>query len=198
MKVACVVLAAGLGSRFGSAKQLAKFSSKTLLQNSLDVANGSQADYVFLVLGNRASEIMEKLNTGRSIVVLNKDYKKGLASSIKSSILNLPDDCGAVVLMVADQPFLTSKKINALIRKLAKNRRAKLASFAFHGEPRNPAIFSKELFQELKTLKGDRGANHLIKRHIEDAILINSSDPRIFVDVDTVSDLIRAKKEEKN
>ena len=142
MKVACVVLAAGLASRFGSSKQLAELSSKTLLQNSLDIANGSQADYVFLILGSGASEIMERLKTGRSIVVLNKDYKEGLASSIRSAILNLPDDCGAVAFMVADQPFLTSKRINNLIQKLVKNRKAKLAAFAFDGEPRNPAIFS--------------------------------------------------------
>ncbi|MGI0086186.1 MAG: NTP transferase domain-containing protein, partial [Nitrososphaerales archaeon] len=45
------MLAAGLSTRFGGVKQLAKFRGKPLVQNALESANRSEAEYTYLVLG---------------------------------------------------------------------------------------------------------------------------------------------------
>jgi molybdenum cofactor cytidylyltransferase len=193
-KVACAILAAGLSSRFGSPKQLAKvfLDSKSLIQNAVDIANGTKSDYIFVVLGHGSAEIMEELKLGRAQILLNKDYREGLSSSIRTSIANLPDDCSAIVLMVADQPYLTSKLVDQLIESLKRKPDAKIASLAFENEPRNPAIFSKQMFPLLKRIKGDRGARDIVKAHRGDAILINLKDRRVFLDIDTRSGLKRA------
>lgn len=200
-KAACVVLAAGLSSRFQKPKQLACIGGKTLIQNAVDVANGSKSDYVYVVLGSNSSEIMEKLNLGRAQVLLNKNYKDGLSSSLKTSVSNLPPDCTEIVLMVADQPFLSSRLIDRLINSL-RRKKVFLASLAFKNEPRNPAIFSKRMFPILMKVRGDKGAREIVRKHRSDAILINIKDPLVFLDIDTATNLeeaVRSKiKKEKS
>jgi molybdenum cofactor cytidylyltransferase len=193
-KTACIILAAGLSSRYGGRiKQLAilPFNCKSLVQNALDIANESKADYVFLVLGNHSSEILEQTKLGRAQLLLNKDYRKGLSTSIKAGISNLPNDCSSTVLMVADQPYLKPQLINRLVLTLKGKPHLKMACLAYKGEPRSPAIFSKEMFPALKKIKGDEGAKEILERarNSNHLILVKIQDPRIFFDVDAPSDL---------
>lgn len=191
--MACVILAAGMSYRFHATKQLAKLpdSGKTLIQNAVDIANGSKCDYLIVVLGHGASRIMKKLNPGRAQIILNREYELGLSSSIRASISNLPGDCSAAVLMVADQPFLNSRLINKLVETLQvpDGGRKDLASLAFQNEPRNPVIFSRKLFPSLLSLGGDRGAKDIVKANLKHARLINVSDPLVFLDIDTHASL---------
>ncbi len=189
-KISCVVLAAGLSSRFGSLKQLAKLNVGTsLIQNAVSIANKSKANYVFVVLGNKSSEIMRDLDPGRAQVLLNKDYRSGLSSSIKTAISNLPSDCYAAVLMVADQPFLSPEHIDLLINSMKTKPHSKMACLAFENEPRNPVIFSDEVFPLLEKITGDKGAKDIVKTHARDVTLINIKDRLVFQDVDTPSQL---------
>ncbi len=193
--IACVVLAAGLSKRFGSSKQLAKIgkSGKSLIQNSVDIANGSKSEYVLLVLGHDASEIMNELSLGRAQLILNKDYESGLSSSLRAALSNLPGECKAAVFMVADQPNLTSSIVDRLIDAFStqsKTRAAKIVALSFQGEPRNPVLISSDLFTELSQLTGDVGAREILRNHRNESKLVEVGDPRIFLDLDTPSSLI--------
>jgi molybdenum cofactor cytidylyltransferase len=116
-KVACVILAAGLSKRFGGVKQLARLKEDgpPLVQKALDTANASSAEYVILVLGQAASEIAAETTLGRAALVYNKDFANGLSSSLKCGLSNVPEDSGAVLFMVADQPYLTSGILDEMI-----------------------------------------------------------------------------------
>jgi molybdenum cofactor cytidylyltransferase len=192
-KTACGVLAAGLSSRFGSTKQVARIApeGKTLLQNAVDIANRSKSDYVFVVLGHDSSRIMEELKLGRAQVLLNKRYKEGMSTSIRTVLSNLPEDCACLILMVADQPYVTPRLVNRLIESLRRNPKAKMAALAFENEPRNPAIFSRTMFPLLSRIRGDRGAREILSsKQMKDRIyLINVNDSRVFFDIDTAAGL---------
>ena len=188
-KIACFVLAAGISSRFGPPKQLVKLGpkGKTLIQNAVDVANGSKrVDYVFVVLGYNSSEIMEKLKIGNAQILLNKDFKKGLSTSIRTAIANVPDDCTAAVFMVADQPLLKSRHIDLLIDSFSKRAdKTQIAALSYEDDPRNPAIFAREMFSKLIKIKGDNGARKIVKANESESLLVNVKDPRVFLDIDT-------------
>jgi molybdenum cofactor cytidylyltransferase len=186
-KIACIVLAAGSSVRFGEAKQLAQLNGKSLVQTAIDVANASKVDYVFLVLGKSSSEILEKVDTGRTQVIFNKNYEQGISSSIRSGITNLPSDCGAAIIMVADQPLLQSRHLDLLIDESRKSS-GKIIALSQNNEPRNPVLIPRALFHKLETLDGDEGARSIVRN--SDAILIPVSDPLVFSDVDTKDSLL--------
>ena len=189
-KIACIILSAGMSKRFGGTKQLAKIKDGiTLIQNALNAANQSESDYVFLILGHFASRILEDTSVGRAQVVLNKEFRKGLSSSLKSAISNLPPDCSGALLLVADQPFVNSRILNDMIDAFVAHPESRIVALAFNGSPRNPVLMSKEIFPELLSLEGDAGAREIVIRHSKETHLINIKESRIFFDIDTRSDL---------
>jgi molybdenum cofactor cytidylyltransferase len=195
-KFACVILAAGSSVRYGSPKQLAELGEKSLIQTAVDEANNSESDYVFLVLGNSSSEILEKIRLGRAQVIFNKNFAQGISTSIKSGISNLPDDTIAAIIMVADQPFLSYKHLNVLIEK-SKEFPGRIVALSFRGEPRNPVVIPVEFSKEIETLSGDEGAKILV-RGKSNTVLIDVPDRRVFFDVDTKDSLMDLQKTSKN
>lgn len=189
VKVACVVLAAGMSVRFGGLKQIATVKSgKSLLQVALDTANNSEADYVLLVVGSHSSEILGKVQTGRAQLVLNKNFREGLSSSIKCGIANLPGDCDASIFMVADQPFLRSEHLNRMIQNFKEGKGVQIVALSHRNQPRNPVLVAKALFPSMSELKGDTGAKDLVR--ISSGVrLVEIDDAKTFLDVDTRSEL---------
>jgi molybdenum cofactor cytidylyltransferase len=192
-KIACIVLAAGSSIRFGAPKQLAEFHGKSLVQIAIDVANASSSDYVLLVLGKSSSEIMEKLRLGRAQVVLNKDFQAGISSSIKCGLANVPDDCAGMIIMVADQPYLTSTHLDMLIDRFQESPKSIIA-LSNHGEPRNPVLIPVELAPALEKLQDDEGARALVKKNPR-TVLVEVADSKVFLDVDTKDSLLKLGNE---
>jgi molybdenum cofactor cytidylyltransferase len=187
-KIACIILAAGSSVRYGSPKQLAEFEGKSLIQRAVDEADKSNVDYLFLVLGNSSSEILEKINLKKAQVIFNKNFLQGISTSIKAGLANVPNDCVAVIIMVADQPFLTYDYLNRLIEE-SKKSPGKIVALSYNGEPRNPVLIPTQFSRDLESLEGDEGARSLIRKKSE-TILIDIPDDRIFFDVDTKDSLL--------
>jgi molybdenum cofactor cytidylyltransferase len=183
-KIACVVLAAGMSTRFGGIKQLAQFEGKPLLQLALDAANESRAVYILLVVGASNDAILGKIDTGRAEIVFNKEYRTGLASSVRAGVSNLPRDCAAAIFMVADQPFLKATHLDKLIEASKNDKSAEIFALSFHGQPRNPVLIRRNLFPELDRLKGDVGAKQILDYHKKTTHLLEMSEERTFLDVD--------------
>ena len=80
--VAAIVLAAGLGSRFGGAsKPLAEFRGKPMIRHVCDAALRSQARPVCVVLGHRSEEVAAALDGLDVTAVPCADFAQGLSRS---------------------------------------------------------------------------------------------------------------------
>lgn len=184
VKLGCIILAAGKSTRFGGVKQLYRYRRIPLVQRALDAANGSSADYVILVLGANNDKILETVNLGRTQILLNKEFESGISSSIKCGVSNLPDDCAGCILMVADQPRLTSNHLNKLVEKFKEGNLRDAVALSHDKEPRNPVLVPKRLFPQLLKLRGDSGARNII-RGLKELRLVEVSDKKVFLDIDT-------------
>lgn len=164
------------------------------MQNALESANRSEAEYTYLVLGHSASDIVGIIRPGRAQILLNNEYRKGLSTSLKASISNLPQDCAGAIFMVGDQPFVNTKNLDMMIR-IFKMNPERIIALGSRKEPRNPALIPRQLFQEIAALKGDVGAREIVRRHLDKTRLIEVSGNRAFLDIDTRSDLEKVAKE---
>jgi CTP:molybdopterin cytidylyltransferase MocA len=181
-----IVLAAGAATRFGSAKQLASVNGqpmlRTVLGRAIDVAGGS----VSVVLGAHAAEIAPLLGRMPVNVVLNHQWSEGLASSIRAGIGQLAGSCSAAMLVLADQ---ASVGVADLQRLIDAWRRAPLCIVAaqYAGGVGAPVIFPRSDFRSLLELRGDRGAQQLLRRN--EARVVKVQMPAAAVDIDTPEDL---------
>ena len=190
--VGCVILAAGASTRFrGMNKLLAKLRGKTLVQHAIDAACSSRAVYCAIVVGFDAAALEIETETRRCAVIENPNWREGIASSIRCA-LRYRNDEDATIFLVADEPFITTADIEALIAEHEIHREAIVALRA--GDVwGTPALFPGRDYPMLMKLRGDRGAKTFAKTQMKRVLFVAASNSRAFADVDKSADLKRAK-----
>ena len=193
--IAVLLLAAGGSSRLGTPKQLLPYGDQTLIRYMVKMAVNSKANPVMVVLGAHADDIVKKIENNKAKVVINNEWQEGMASSIRTGINYLmqeqPTAQGAI-LMVCDQPFVTSQLLNDLIDAHQQTGKPIITcSYANTFGP--PTLFHKSIFPDLLQLKGDVGARSILQQHVKDVESIEF--PRGSRDIDTKADYEEISKD---
>jgi molybdenum cofactor cytidylyltransferase len=180
-----VVLAAGLGSRFGGTKQLAVLGGKPLVLHAVDALRDAGVDELLVVTGHDADRVEATLPDDVR-VVRNPAYRDGQATSLATAMHEVDDESEAAVILMADQPGVTADDVRALIDGFRRSR-ARIVRLAYTDGP-GPALLSREIYAEAGHLHGDVGARILVASHPEwlEEVPIDRPTPK---DVDTRGDL---------
>ncbi|MEZ5307895.1 MAG: nucleotidyltransferase family protein [Pyrinomonadaceae bacterium] len=190
-----LIMASGSSSRFGRPKQLERFEGETLLARSIRLANES-ADCVFVVLGFECERIAGTIASIDAEIIVNSDWSKGLGSSVKTGLSHLIENHPAAtshLIMLADQPLISSEYFNTLCQTLEKNDVDCVATrYAKHGGV--PACFSTAGARfVIERLDDGAGAKPAIAEFSpERRILCECTDP--LIDIDTEADLARLRE----
>ena len=172
----------------GRPKQLLPYKGKSLLEHAADIANDAECDPVIIVLGANAVLIEKQIDEKKVHVVENKEWKEGMASSIRcglNTLMHIAPSSDAVILMVCDQPYVSSSLINDLIAT-QKNTGKLIVASQYENTIGPPALFYKTIFPELLELKGEAGARKIVERHSNDVVTVFFAQGNI--DIDTEAD----------
>lgn len=182
-----IVLAAGASTRFGSAKQLVRVAGRPLLHTAVARASEVAGSAVTVVLGARAAELTPLLTHSPSTIVINREWREGMASSIRAGVARLPSSCDAVLVMVVDQVAVTTEDLKRLVS--AWRRQPEYIVAARYGMTTGvPAIFPRSTFSDLQSLRGDVGARALMQRNPDRVVRVPM--PSAAIDIDTPEDLL--------
>jgi molybdenum cofactor cytidylyltransferase len=193
--IGIIILAAGASSRMGRPKQLLPFEGETLLSRAVRVALETPCRPVVVVLGSNAEALQEELAGTEARIVVNQEWTEGMSSSIRCGLQSLEtvatQATEAAILMLCDQPFVTSGIIRRLVETYRAQRTLIVAS-EYEAEGAKtlgvPALFSRPLFTELMELRGAAGAKRIIARHAAEGSVI--AVPEAAFDVDTPDDYL--------
>jgi molybdenum cofactor cytidylyltransferase len=169
----------------GRPKQLLPYKGKSLLENAVDTANDTFADPVVAVLGANAALLEKEIGEKKIHIVENKDWKEGMASSIRcgvNTLLHIAPASDAVILMVCDQPFVSASLLNELITAQKVSGKLIITS-QYKNAVGPPVLFHKTIFPQLVGLEGDAGAKKIVERYAGDtaAVLFEKGS----IDIDT-------------
>jgi molybdenum cofactor cytidylyltransferase len=180
-----IVLAAGEGRRFGGTKQLADLDGRPLVLHAVGALRAAKVDQVMIVTGHDA-EAVEAVLPDDVTVVRNDDYRLGQASSLAAALHRVGDDTEGAVILMADQPGVTSDDIGLLVSRF-RGGHARIVRLRYSDGP-GPSLLSREIFAEAGHLHGDAGARVLIASHPEwvDEVAVDRISPK---DVDRPEDL---------
>jgi molybdenum cofactor cytidylyltransferase len=186
-RTAVVVLAAGASSRFGSAKALAPFHGRPLLEHVLDVAAAFEFAEVVVVLGHHADEIERRMRWQSQRCVHNPDPDAGLSSSLRIGLDSLGPASEAALIMLGDQPLVRAEVVERLLASLRPPRLPLAVPRYRGGGGPNPLLIHRLAWPLALEARADRGLGPVLRDHADLVIevAVEGSNP----DVDSPADL---------
>ncbi len=183
MRLACLILAAGEGSRFGGRKQLALCQSKPLLGYVLQELSPIFGHHLYTVLGAYRDEVTPYVESVSRIIV-HDAWRNGLGTSIAEGVRRVAEiaDYDGIMLVLGDQIGVKRDAFSDLIRRFEGEY---IVTSHYAGKNGAPAIFPAAMFDTLKCMTGDDGARQLLRSDIE---LIAVPLPEAEIDIDTLED----------
>ncbi len=190
--VSAILLAAGAGSRFGGGKLLAKLNDMPLVEHVLVALEASPVDKTVVVVGADAKRLREVCEPYGFRIVENPEWTRGQSTSVRAGLRALGPEARAAVVLLADQPF-AGGAVGRLVAAFEAGARVAVATYG--GRPRNPVLFSREVWPLLEAeLAGDEGARSVLRRHPELVVEVPCEGVGDPVDVDTREDLWRLEE----
>ncbi len=189
-RVSAIVLAAGSGSRFGGGKLLAPYRGQPLIEAVLASLREAPVDERVVVVGADAQRLRAVCKPYGVRIIENPYWTQGQSTSVLAGLEALGSDVRAAVVLLADQPLVGARAIERLVEAFEEG--AKVAVATYGGRPRNPVLFSREVWPVLEVeLSGDEGARPFLRRRPELVTLVPCDGVGDPADVDTAEDLRR-------
>lgn len=188
-RVAGILLAAGLGARFGAHKLLAPLADGTPLAVAAARSLRLAIDDVLAVVRPGDAELSGLLVAEGLRVIECAQSAQGMGHSLAAGVAAVPEAAGWVIAL-ADMPYI---KVSTIARVAQAVSTGAVVAAPFHHSRRgHPVGFSAGLRAALVELRGDRGARDLLTRHAPAITHIDVDDAGILLDVDRPADLAAA------
>ena len=181
-QIGCVIMASGLGKRFGGNKLMADFHGQPLIGSVLAATEGIFAQRVVVTRHADVARFCE----GRGVkAVLHQLPNRNDTVRLGLEALHGVDRC---MFVPADQPLLKQETVAALALA-AVNEPDVMWRPVCEGTPGAPVIFPQGVFEELLHLPEGKGGGVLTKKYPERLRTVNVRDMDELRDIDTPEDL---------
>jgi molybdenum cofactor cytidylyltransferase len=185
--VAAAVLAAGASTRMGRNKLLLDLGGETMVRRVVRAAAGAGLDQVVVVLGHDEPLVRAELAGLPCTLVVNPDHGQGAGTSLRTAVRHVASaGASAIVIVLADMPFVTSGMIAAVVARYRETAAPVVASH-YGAVQAPPTLYDRALFAELLAIPDDRGAKQVVRRHEREAAVLSWPESSLR-DVDVPAD----------
>ena len=187
--IKAILLAAGQSKRMKSENKLIKlYKNKPLINYSLNVLTKSKVNKIILVLGHQHKEVKKIIKKNKKIIfTYNKNYKQGMASSIKTGLKKISKNDKGFIIAQSDMPFVKQSDINKICRSI-NSKKFLVHALKYKNRVGNPIGFDSSLIKKFKNIRGQFGAKFMVKRLKNRTNFIKTKSIKSFKDFDKASD----------
>jgi molybdenum cofactor cytidylyltransferase len=187
--IKAILLAAGQSKRMKSENKLIKlYKNKPLINYSLNVLKKSKVNKIIIVLGHQHKKLKKIIKKNKKIIfTYNKNYKRGMASSIKTGLKKISKNDKGFIVAQSDMPFVKQSDINKICRSI-NSKKFLVHALKYKTRVGNPIGFDSSLIKKFKNIKGQFGAKFMVKRLKNRTNFIKTMSIKSFKDFDKASD----------
>lgn len=185
-----VILAAGESKRMGKPKLLLPFGGKTIIETIVETVVSSKVEKTLVILGSDRKKIEEKIKNYPVEIVYNRDFRSGMLSSIQCGFKALPEETRAVLVVLGDQPKISTTVINKLIDAYKSSGKG-IVLPVYKKERGHPVLIDVKYREEVESLSPEVGLRGTVYNHPEDILEVEVETPSIFQDINDKSDYKR-------
>ena len=162
---------------------------------ALQAAVSSRLSHI-IVVTNDPTWILKRICRKNIYIISCPNADKGQSYSLQCGVkMAKRINVDAVVVLLADQPFVTAEFINKIIGYYEQNKRIHFVAASYRGVRQPPVLFTKKVFPFFKALKGDEGARVIFTKPTINGVSLLSESERMFLDVDTWGNYQQVKQE---
>ena len=181
-QIGCVIMASGLGKRFGGNKLMADFHGAPLIQRALDATVGLFAHRVVVTRHESVAALCREKNV--AVVLHDLPHR---SDTVRLGLEALPD-LDACMFLPGDQPLLRRETVAMLLENWKENP-DRIVRPAYEDSEGSPVLFPAWAFPELKNLPDGKGGGVVIKNHPQAVYRVSVANPFELADADTRSTL---------
>ena len=184
--ISAILLAAGESKRMnGENKLTKKINGVPLIKISVKNILESSVDELIIITGHKSDEITNTIDINKKIkFIFNKDYKSGMASSIKTGLNNLSEKTKSFLICLGDMPMINKDIYNQLIKKL-KNK--DIVVPIYKNQQGNPVLFSISMKNEIMNIEGDNGAKKILEKNRNKIFNLKINDEGVLKNFNTIN-----------
>ena len=183
----CVIMASGLGKRFGGNKLMADFHGVPLIRRAVDATEGLFSRRVVVTRYEAVAQLCEE----QDIPVVLHDYPHR-NDTVRLGLEALGDvDC--CMFLPGDQPLLRRETVRLLLETW-KQEHDKIIRPVFEENDGSPVLFPAWTFPELQNLPEGKGGGVVAGKYPDALIRVPVTDPAELADADTPEMLAKLKR----
>ena len=182
MNHGCVIMASGLGTRFGGNKLMTELCGMPLIQHVLRATEGLFARRVVITRHSDVARLCDELGVE---VVLHSEPRRN--DTVRLGMEKMAG-CDTTTFVQGDQPLISANSLAELLRG-AESFPECIWRASFEGTPGAPVLFPAWTFDELRSLPPGKGGGVVAKTHKERVRTVEVSSKWELFDVDTSDDL---------
>lgn len=174
----CVIMASGLGQRFGGNKLMADFIGQPMICRSIAATHGIFSKRIVVTRHADVAALCRE----RGIDVLLHDLLHR-SDTIRLGLDALPG-CAGIVFCPGDQPLIHQDSVAALALCFSWQS-SRIWRVAHADMPGSPVAFPRWTFPSLRTLPEGAGGGYVIRQHPDQLSFLQIDDPIELMDADT-------------
>ena len=192
--ISAILLAAGESTRMGRLKALLPWQDSTLVEYQVQSLQRVGVAEVVLVVGHRGDEVAAPVQGTPGVeVVVNPDYVRGKATSVKTGLRHLSSSTQGILVLAVDQPrppHILESLVKAHLEGVAL-----ITCPVYRGHTGHPLIFASSLLPEMLAITEEgQGLREVTHRHSNETYRMEVDSPIVTVDVNSPEDLQEARK----
>ncbi len=165
---------------------------KTVIEHVVDqVAAAPSVQHIVVVTGAEKDEVAAALNGRRVVIVQNPEPDSEMLESVRCGLAALPEDCGAMLIVLGDQPSIRSGWIEKLAAAYREHDGTKIVVPVHDGHRGHPMLIPGRFHEELQTRHDESGIRGLLDAHAEDVVREHFDDSEVLADMDVPADYRR-------
>ena len=187
MKVGLVIMASGLGKRFGGNKLMEILDGKPVIKWILD---NTENLFDRRVVVTRHREVKTLCDSQKINCILHDLPNRN--DTVRIGLNYIMNDVDYCIFALADQPLIRRESIVELIN-VAKSNPNMIIRAGFGDVLGAPVGFPKNFFNELINLPQGKGGNYIAKNNPSAVYKVETMYDYELLDIDTVEDLEKIK-----
>ena len=193
--ISSILLAAGQSLRMkGENKLIKEIDGTPIIKYAVKNILSSTVNEIIIVLGYEENLIKKIIGVNKKVkFVYNKNFKEGVASSIKIGLDNISIKSEAFFICLGDMPNVNQNIYNKLIKsrlkynkKLKPKHKKEIIIPTFEGKNGNPVLFSKFMKDKMMKINNDLDADKIIHLNKEKVLNVPFSNDGVLLDFNTV------------